>query len=162
MRVKPQAQHHPRTPQTALSPASTPLLFAIICPLVDADAGRTNRMRKIVFRYSLGGVCVLALAGLAIVSLYPTDSASSYKRLEYQWSPAEQAQRDLAIERRDTSLLPKCTDDYFRWREETRPAREAAGDAPFSMDFWSAPGCRGEPDRVIRGPGGSTSQPDLK
>ena len=106
-------------------------------------------------RYLLGAMLAVAMAlvALAAFSLHLGGStASSGDRLEYAWSPAEQAQFELAIERRDTSLLPECTDDYYQWREETKPLREAAGDAPFTMDFWEAPGCKGKPDRVVPGP----------
>ena len=106
-------------------------------------------------RYLLGGMLavVLALMALTAFSLNRSESsASSGDWLEYPWSPAEQAQRELAIEQRDPSLLPACADDYFRWREETKPPREAMGGAPFTMDFWEAPECNGKPDGVILGP----------
>ena len=80
-------------------------------------------------------------------------SSPSELPLDYPWSEEEQAQRDLAIEKRDASLLPKCTEDYFVWREATRERREAArGTEPPPGDIWAAPGCSGTPDRLVIGP----------
>ena len=87
-----------------------------------------------------------------------SDQASD-TALEYPWSAPEQAQRDLAIQLRDSSLLPECTEDYFRWRTETKVARETTSAAPPSTDFWSAPGCKGVPDRLVEGPPRTPSPP---
>ena len=73
--------------------------------------------------------------------------------LDYPWSALEQAQRDLAIERKDANLLPVCTERYFAWRDATRERREdARGTNPPPGGFWAAPGCKGIPDQLIRGP----------
>ena len=73
--------------------------------------------------------------------------------LDYPWSASEQAQRDIAIERRDASLLPECTGHYFTWRDATREIREAArGTEPLPGGFWANPGCKGTPDRLVVGP----------
>ena len=73
--------------------------------------------------------------------------------LDYPWSPEEQAMRKLAIERRDSSLLPVCTDDYVEWRSASEEARRAENDLmPSGVDFWSAPGCRARVDRYVVAP----------
>ena len=73
--------------------------------------------------------------------------------LDYPWSASEQAQREIAIERRDANLLPECTEHYFAWRDATRERTEAArGTEPPPGGFWAAPGCKGTPDRLVIGP----------
>ncbi len=112
---------------------------------------RTRAMRLVVFAAALALLLVSGLVGGAIwIAATPGDQ----DRLEeYQWSASEQAQRDQAIAAQDSSLLPACTEEYFAWREETKAARESAGRSkPVETDFWSAPGCRGMPDRLVQGP----------
>jgi hypothetical protein len=70
---------------------------------------------------------------------------------EFPWPPEQQRQRELAIEKRDPSLLPECTEEYFAWREQAR-TQGLLQDRPPGMDFWSSPGCRGNPDQEVRGP----------
>ena len=112
---------------------------------------RTRGMRLVVFAAALALLLVSGLVGGAIwIAATPGDQ----DRLEeYQWSASEQAQSDQAIAAQDSSLLPACTEDYFAWREETKAARESAGRSePVKTNFWSAPGCRGIPDRLVEGP----------
>ena len=60
--------------------------------------------------------------------------------LDYPWSVSEQAQRDIAIERKDANLLPECTEHYSAWRDATRERREAArGTEPPPGGFWANP-----------------------
>ena len=112
---------------------------------------RTRVMRLAVFAAALALLLVSGLVGGAIwIAATPGDQ----DRLEeYQWSASEQVKRDQAIAQKDSSLLPACTGEYFAWREETKAARESAGRSePAETDFWSAPGCRGIPDRLVEGP----------
>ena len=112
---------------------------------------RTRATRLVVFAAALALLLVSGLVGGAVwIAAMPGDQ----DRLEeYQWSASEQAQRDQAIAAKDSSLLPACTEEYFAWREETKAARESAGRSkPVETDFWSAPGCRGTPDRLVQGP----------
>ncbi len=103
-------------------------------------------------------VTILAISGGLIA--FGGVAADDDHRLTYQYSPAEQAQRKLAIERRDASLLPVCTDDYFAWRAETKEEREALyGTRPPSLDFWERPGCRGIPDQEVQGPNRKRARP---
>ena len=112
---------------------------------------RTRAMRLVVFTAALALLLVSGLVGGAIwIAATPGDQDGLE---EYQWSASEQAQRDQAIAAKDSSLLPACTEEYFAWREETKAARESAGRSePVKTDFWSAPGCRGIPDRLVEGP----------
>ena len=112
---------------------------------------RTRALHLVVFAAVLALLLVSGLVGGAIwIVATPGDQ----DRLEeYQWSASEQAQRDQAIAAKDSSLLPACTEEYFAWREETKAARESARRSePVNIDFWSAPGCRGTPDRLVQGP----------
>lgn len=70
---------------------------------------------------------------------------------EYPWPPEQQRQRELAKEKRDRSLLPECTEEYFAWRDKAKE-QGLLQDRPPSPDPWSAPGCRGKRDEVVRGP----------
>ena len=117
---------------------------------------RTRGMRLVVFAAALALFLVSGLVGGAIwIAATPGDQDGLE---EYQWSASEQAQRDQAIATKDSSLLPACTEEYFAWREETKAARESAGRSePVKTDFWSAPGCRGTPDRLVQGPARSPS-----
>ena len=73
--------------------------------------------------------------------------------LDYPWSPEEQAMRKTAIEHRDSSMLPVCTDDYVEWRSASEDTRRAEnGLMPTGVDFWSAPGCRARVDRYVVAP----------
>ena len=112
---------------------------------------RTRAMHLAVFAAALALLLVSGLVGGAIwIAATPGDQDGLK---EYQWSASEQAQRDQAIAAKDSSLLPACTEEYFAWREETKAARESAGRSePVKTDFWSAPGCRGIPDRLVEGP----------
>ena len=117
---------------------------------------RTRGMRLLVFAAAPALLLVSGLVGGAVwIAATPGDQ----DRLEeYQWSASEQVQRDQAIAAKDSSLLPACTEEYFAWREETKAARESAGRSePVETDFWSAPGCRGTPDRLVQGPARSPS-----
>ncbi len=117
---------------------------------------RTRGMRLVVFAAALALFLVSGLVGGAIwIAATPGDQDGLE---EYQWSASEQAQRGQAIATKDSSLLPACTEEYFAWREETKAARESAGRSePVKTDFWSAPGCRGTPDRLVQGPARSPS-----
>ena len=112
---------------------------------------RTRAMRLVVFA---AAPALLLVSGLVGGAIWIAATPGEQNRLEeYQWSAFEQAQRDQAIAAQDSSLLPACTEDYFAWREETKAARESAGRSePVKTDFWSAPGCRGIPDRLVEGP----------
>ena len=112
---------------------------------------RTRAMRLVVFA---AAPALLLVSGLVGGAIWIAATPGEQDRLEeYQWSAFEQAQRDQAIAAQDSSLLPACTEDYFAWREETKAARESAGRSePVKTDFWSAPGCRGIPDRLVEGP----------
>ena len=111
---------------------------------------RTRGMRLVVFA-ALALFLVTGLVGGAIwIAAAPGEPGQPER---YQWSAAEQVKRDQAIAQKDSSLLPACTEEYFEWREETKAARESAGiSEPAETDFWSAPGCRGIPDRLVEGP----------
>ena len=65
------------------------------------------------------------------------------------WTPSQQRQRELAVERSDRSLLPICPQEYFDWREATKHLRQDTG--PTTMHWWEAPGCRVVPDGAIWG-----------
>ena len=114
------------------------------------DNIRTRVKHRVVFA-ALALFLVTGLVGGAIwIAAAPGEPGQPER---YQWSAAEQVKRDQAIAQKDSSLLPVCTEDYFEWREETKAAREAAGiTEPAKTDFWSAPGCRGIPDRLVEGP----------
>ena len=111
---------------------------------------RIKAMRLVVFA-ALALFLVTGLVGGAIwIAAAPGEPGQPER---YQWSAAEQVKRDQAIAQKDSSLLPACTEEYFAWREETKAARESAGiSEPAETDFWSAPGCRGIPDRLVEGP----------
>ena len=111
---------------------------------------RIKAMRLVVFA-ALALFLVTGLVGGAIwIAAAPGEPGQPER---YQWSAAEQVKRDQAIAQKDSSLLPACTEEYFAWREETKAARESAGRSePVKTDFWSAPGCRGIPDRLVEGP----------
>ena len=117
---------------------------------------RTRAMHLVVFAAALVLLLVSGLVGGVIwIAATPGDQDGLE---EYQWSASEKAQRDQAIAARDSSLLPACTEEYFAWREETKAARESADRSePVGTDFWSAPGCRGTPDRLVQGPARSPS-----
>ncbi len=70
---------------------------------------------------------------------------------KFPWSPDQQRQRELAIQKRDRSLLPQCPEEYFAWRDQ---AKIAGGlkDRPPSTEFWDNPGCEGTPDAITAGP----------
>jgi len=70
---------------------------------------------------------------------------------EYIWPPEQQRQREEAIRKHDSSLLPECTSEYFAWRDAAKAAGKL-NDRPLSMDFWARPGCNGKPDGEVRGP----------
>ena len=81
--------------------------------------------------------------------------ADSEPVLAYKWSGKQKEQMELAIRERDSSLLPRCTNDYYEWRERTKEARKKLqGDEPPSLDFWSAPGCWDYPLESFEGPPG--------
>ena len=69
----------------------------------------------------------------------------------YPWSLEEQQLRRAAIEQRDATLLPQCSNDYIAWRDEAKQ-RGLLQAGPPDLDFWSSPGCKGVPDRLVQGP----------
>jgi hypothetical protein len=96
----------------------------------------------------LGGVSLMA----ASVGSNSGSPAAGEEQItdEYIWPPEQQRQREEAIRKRDASLLPECTEEYFAWRAAAK-ARGKTSAQPPSMSFWGKPGCQGKPDRVGRG-----------
>ena len=97
---------------------------------------------------------IIAATALFILAIFVSFNYSEFASGSEATSPQidREAQRAEAIEKRDASLLPLCTDEDLADRH-TEPNH------PPSLDPWDNPGCRSEPTQSDQGAWGAKSEP---